>query len=383
MKKHLLLSALLMVLMTARADTLRFKLSPAGSSPATGLSPANEIPAVNNSTGSGGEILSGITFDTVSFTLNFAFGYGSALGFTDLTGPMTAAHIHGPAGATNTAGVLLNLVPMHLPAGNPARGGLFFGSAVYTPEAASNLLAGLNYVNVHTAANPDGEIRGQLILVTNLAPTIVCPAPVVRECTTPDGALVDLAATVSDADGHPLTVIWTVNGVALQTNSFPAGANGVLQPVHFVANFDVGLHQVGISVSDGIAPAVTCSTTVTVQDTIPPEIRQITATPNSLWPPNHKMVAVKIGVVAVDLCGTVTSKIVSVGSNELVNGLGDGDTSPDWQITGALTLNLRAERSGKGNGRVYTITIETADEVGNTSSGQVTVTVPHDKGKAK
>jgi hypothetical protein len=70
-----------------------------------------------------------------------------------------------------------------------------------------------------------------------------------------------------------------------------------------------------------------------------------------------------------------------VSSNEPENGLGDGDTSPDWKITGNLTLNLRAERSGKGSGRIYTITVKCADADGNSSSGNVRVSVPHDQGK--
>ena len=382
MKKLLPASMLLASLMTAQADPLQFKLSPPGSSPAVGLSPANEVPAVTNSPGAGGEILSGITFDTNSLTLSFAVGYGSALGFTNLTAPASAAHIHGPANVTNTAGVLFNLAAMHLPAGDPAQGGLLFGSVVYTPEGASNLLAGLNYLNVHTTNNPGGEIRGQLILVTNSAPTLECPAPVIRECTSPQGALVDLVATVSDAGGDPLTVVWTVNGEGMQTNSLPSATPGVPQAVHFIANFEIGAHQIGLSVSNGTEPAVTCSTTVTVQDTTPPVITKIVAAPNVLWPPNHKLVAVGIRVVASDVCGPVTSKIVSVTSNEPVNGLGDGDKTPDWLIAGDLRVILRAERSSKGNGRTYTITIEAADEHNNKSTGQVTVVVPHDKGKS-
>jgi len=374
MKQLLLATALLAGLLTTQADPLKFKLSPPGSSPATGLSPANEVPAVTNSVGSGGEILSGITFDTNTLRLSFAVGYGSALGFTNLTAPASAAHIHGPAEVTNTAGVLFDLATAHLPAGDPAQGGLFFGSVVYTPEGASNLLAGLNYLNVHTTNNPGGEIRGQLILVTNSAPTLECPASVTRECNSPAGALVDLVATVSDADGNPLTVVWSVNGEAMQTNSLPAGTNGVLQQVHFIANFDVGSHQIGLSVSDSNAPAMTCSTTVTVQDTTPPEIRTVSATPNTLWPPNHKMVKVNVGVEAIDGCGTVTSKIISVTSNE-------PGGSADWKLTGALGLNLRAERTGKGSGRTYTITVESADEAGNKTTSQVTVVVPHDNGK--
>ncbi len=383
MKLVFLATALLTSLATTQADPLTFKLSPPGTTPATGLSPSNEVPAVINSTGSGGEILSGITFDTNSLTLSFAVGYGSALGFSNLTSAATAAHIHGPAEATNTAGVLFDLATMHLPAGDPAQGGLLFGSVVYTLEGASNLLAGLNYLNIHTTNNPGGEIRGQLILESNSAPTLACPTPVVRECTSPEGALVDLIALVGDKDGNALTVVWTVNDVATQTNSLPAGVNGELQEVHFIANFDVGTHQIGIAVSDGNAPAVTCSTVVTVQDTTAPEIRKITATPNTLWPPNHKMIPIKLRVSAMDVCGPVTSKIISVTSNEPQNGLGDGDTNTDWQITGPHSLNLRAERSGKGSGRIYTVTIEAVDEVGNQTTGEVIVTVPHDMGKGK
>ena len=96
------------------------------------------------------------------------------------------------------------------------------------------------------------------------------------------------------------------------------------------------------------------------------------------------MVAVTVGVDAADNCDAApVSKIISVESNEPVNGKGDGNTSPDWEITGHLTLNLRAERSGKGNDRIYTITIECSDAVGNTATGTVTVVVPHDKGKKK
>jgi hypothetical protein len=89
------------------------------------------------------------------------------------------------------------------------------------------------------------------------------------------------------------------------------------------------------------------------------------------------MIPVTIIVDASDECGAaVTCRIVSVTSNEPIDGLGDGDTSPDWQITGNLTVALRAERSGAGRGRVYTITVVCADPSGNTTTSTVTVTVP-------
>lgn len=380
MKTNLFLVLLVSTLITSQAETLRFKLSPAGTSPAVGLSPANEVPAVTNSNGSGNTVLDGITFDTNTLSLSFAIGYGSALGFTDLTAPASGWHIHGPADATGTAPVLFDLVAQQLPAGNPAQGGLLFGAVTYTADQAAELLAGRNYLNIHTPNNPDGEIRAQLILVTNAPPALTCPQPVVTECTSPNGALVNLAATVQDPDGDALTVVWTVNGVAQQTNSLAAGNTGA-QQVPFIAQFGTGTYQVGVSVSDGANPTETCSTTVTVQDATPPVIQKLTASPSFLWPPNHKMIPVKITVAATDGCGPVKSKIVSVTSNEHVNGLGDGNTEPDWAVTGDLTLQLRAERSGGGSGRTYTIGIEAKDESGNAATNQVTVLVPHSLGQ--
>jgi hypothetical protein len=114
----------------------------------------------------------------------------------------------------------------------------------------------------------------------------------------------------------------------------------------------------------------------------PPTIVSISASPSTLWPPNHQMVNVTLSVLATDLVDPAPmSYIESVSSNQPLNGTGDGDTSPDWQITGALTLQLRSERAG-GVIRVYTITITTTDSSGNTSHGTVTVSVGDGRGRA-
>ena len=94
------------------------------------------------------------------------------------------------------------------------------------------------------------------------------------------------------------------------------------------------------------------------------------------------MVPVTISVDVSDICdANPTCKIVAVVSDEAVEGKGDGNTSPDWEITGDLRVDLRAERSGQGDGRVYTITIECIDASGNPSITDFTVTVPHNQGK--
>ena len=92
-------------------------------------------------------------------------------------------------------------------------------------------------------------------------------------------------------------------------------------------------------------------------------------------PPNHKMVAITLNAVASDNVGVASLKITSVTSNEPDNGLGDGDTAGDWLITGDLTLNLRAERGGTGNGRTYTIT-RGRDAAGNATTKTVAAPCP-------
>ncbi len=134
---------------------------------------------------------------------------------------------------------------------------------------------------------------------------------------------------------------------------------------------------------DSCGNATSYTQVVTVQDTTPPIIANITATPNVLWPPNHKMIPISVTASAVDTCDAEpVCKISSVSSNEPEDGLGDGNTAPDWKVTGDLSLNLRAERSGKGSGRIYTIAITCTDVCGNSSlPGNVVVNVPHNLSK--
>jgi hypothetical protein len=148
------------------------------------------------------------------------------------------------------------------------------------------------------------------------------------------------------------------------------------------AVFPLGTTTVTFTAKDSSGNVATASTTVTVVDTTPPTIHTLIATPNSLWPPNHNMVAVTTTVDVTDICDlTPTCMIVSVTSNEPIDGPGDGSTEPDWIITGDLTLELRAERSGPGDGRVYAITVRCTDDSGNSSQKIVAVTVAHDQRK--
>jgi hypothetical protein len=73
--------------------------------------------------------------------------------------------------------------------------------------------------------------------------------------------------------------------------------------------------------------------------------------------------------------------IKAVTSNEPINGTDDGNTSPDWMITADLSTEIRAERSGIGTGRVYTIEVNCADASGNVATAATQVKVPLSKGK--
>jgi hypothetical protein len=112
----------------------------------------------------------------------------------------------------------------------------------------------------------------------------------------------------------------------------------------------------------------------------PPDCSAVEATPDVLWPPNHKLVLVTLGGATDPEGEPVTIAITGVTQDEPVNGQGDGDTAPDAAPgSSPNSVLLRAERSGGGDGRVYRIAFTASDGAGGTCSGVVTVGVPHDK----
>lgn len=196
----------------------------------------------------------------------------------------------------------------------------------------------------------------------------------------PGGLLADDARFYSDDISATNTISHTV----------PAGTltSGDDYHVHgmFAAVFSksAGLPGLPDSLNLGffsVSTNLTVSAVGVLADTTPPVIASLSTAPASLWPPNHKMVPVTVIANATDDTGPVITRILSVTSNEPDNGLGDGDTANDIVISGPMTLKLRAERSGQGDGRIYAITVEAEDAAGNTSTAVVNVTVPKSKGK--
>jgi streptogramin lyase len=98
-----------------------------------------------------------------------------------------------------------------------------------------------------------------------------------------------------------------------------------------------------------------------------------------LWPPNHKFENITINGVTDPDGDATTIRVTGIRQDEPVNDKADGNTVPDGQGVGTAVAQLRAERSGKGNGRVYHIAFEASDPNGRTCTGSVAVGVPHDK----
>jgi hypothetical protein len=114
----------------------------------------------------------------------------------------------------------------------------------------------------------------------------------------------------------------------------------------------------------------------------PPECALATPEHGDLWPPNHQFVDVVIAGVTDPDGDPVTTTIVSVFQDEPTDSTGDGSTCPDARGIGTPTAQVRSERSGHEDGRVYHIRFQSSDGRGGSCTGTVKVCVPHDQGQA-
>src|SRR5882724_10834604 len=196
-------------------------------------------------------------------------------------------------------------------------------------------------------------------------------------CAGQDGTAVSLNGSASsDPDGDALTYVWrNAYGRIVGTTA--------IVPLTLHA----GAHTFTLTVTDPGGLSSSATTQVTIQDTTAP-LLSVSLSPNSLQPPNHKLIPITATVSASDACSAkVTVRLDSIVSNEPDNGTGDGDQPNDIQATdgGPVPFGsdvrfflLRAERSGGGDGRIYTVTYSAADASGNSTSAVAYVVVGTD-----
>jgi large repetitive protein len=232
------------------------------------------------------------------------------------------------------------------------------GSVPVTCSPTSNSLFPIGVTTVTcTAQDSSGNVGMASFNVTvqdTTPPTLHLPGPITATADAACTAVVTYTATATDV----------VDGTDSVTCTPASGST-----------FTLGTTTVNCSSTDAHGNTALGSFTVTVNDTTPPTIQSVTATPNNLWPDDHRMVNVTLAVVAVDNCDTApVNRITNVAANQPITGPGSGNTTPDYIITGDLTLQLRAERT-QGVDRTYTITVTSTDFSGNTSTTTTTVTV--------
>lgn len=191
-----------------------------------------------------------------------------------------------------------------------------------------------------------------------------------------------VTATLTN-DGAPAageSVTFNVTGANPRSGTATTDAGGVatfsytgtaLGTDEIVASYDLSNGDAGAEASD----------TVTVEwVNTPPDCTGAGASIAELKQNNHKFNAIRItGVTDAD-GDAVTTTITSVQQDEVVNGAADGNTTPDARRTSRSdTVEVRAERAGNGDGRVYVIAFTGDDGRGGTCSGTARVSVPHDQ----
>lgn len=148
---------------SSNAATILFDI---GGRSGLGMRFSNENPTSASGSGTGGENGAGISYDNSTKVLTLNVGWGSGKGFTDLTGTVTAAHIHAAADNlfTSSGAVIINLDGATAGFNSSGTNGGWTNTQVtLTGAQETQLLNGQLYLNAHTTANSGGEIRGNLV----------------------------------------------------------------------------------------------------------------------------------------------------------------------------------------------------------------------------
>ena len=252
-----------------------------------------------------------------------------------------------------------------------------------TQSPAAGTMVGLGPHTISLTANDGSSNNGgagnsttiQVTFTVNdtTAPVITCPASILNVPTEPGICAAHVTtgtATATDnCDNNPTITASRSDGRPL-TDTYPRGTTTIT----WTATDASGNHS-------------SCTQTISVVDNEPPVIVLNGQTP-SMWPPNHKYQTFQVTnfVTAVtDNCDTIgVSSVVieKVTSDEIENGNGDGNTLNDIVIAAnCKSVQLRSEREGNSDGRVYTITFKVSDTSGNVGRTTARVVVQHNPGE--
>jgi len=233
---------------------------------------------------------------------------------------------------------------------NPSLNSDFFGGSVSL--SGENVLIGAKRDN--TVADRSG-FAYLFDTSNNLLEIFDNPTPAVGDGF---GTSVSLSPSGNVAVGAPGDDDTTPGGGAVYfysiSNSPPDCSNVIPESTNSISSFD--------------------SAIVTTSSSSPSNI-------NKAGSPSHKIVEITLGGVTDPDGDPTTLTVDGITQDEPTNGLGDGDQSPDGFGVGTDTPQVRAERAGIGDGRVYEISFTADDGNGGSCSGSVSVAVPHDKGK--
>ena len=189
--------------------------------------------------------------------------------------------------------------------------------------------------------------------------------------TVPVNSRVTLHGSGADPDGDAIAFVWRQTaGTEVTLSNSQAAAPA------FTAPATPGRLVFELITSDGRLTSEPSSVMVSVVGA-GPACDSARASPSTLWPPNHALVPIDIVGVAGADGDPVTLTVTGVTQDEPTNGLGDGDTPVDAVLVRDRLL-LRAERAGRGDGRVYRVTFRADTAGGQSCTGSVTVGVPRD-----
>ncbi len=373
------------------------------------------LDALNNTTGSG--VQTGMCFDAANNLYTTDFYTNQISEFDSLGNLVTATfatspsrpescvfdaasnlYVGGPLAAAiheyNPAGTLINTFSV---VGGSGTGGTDWvdlaadqctmlytgeGSAIKSYNVCTNtqnpdFASGLPGPCFALRIRPNGEVMiacSSEVVRLSASATMIQTYPVSRELFAlnldPDNTTF---WTADDTTQQVFRVDIATGAILTTFNGQPAGGNGVFGVAVF--------HEIVVSqpTSTPTNTPVPTNTPTPTPTNAPPICSAAVPSARTLWPPNHKGVNVSITGVSDPDGDTVTTTITDVTQDEPLKGLGSGDTCPDAFGVGTSTVQLRAERDGTADGRVYHLSFTATDAAGNSCTGVVTVCVPHDQ----